>query len=54
MYMWFEEMGLINEPRETRKEKIQQFEEYLTSVAARNKLTRKDRHDTLRKRGKAV
>lgn len=54
MYLWFEEMGLINQPKETTKERLQYFEEYLNSVSARNKLTRKFANGRLKKRGRAL
>lgn len=54
MYLWLEEMGLINEPKESKEDQIEQFEDYLKSVAARNKLTRRNRRVNVEKRGKAV
>lgn len=54
MYLWLEEQGLICQPEESKEEKVKRFEEYLNSVAARNKLTRKGRRDTLVTRGRAV
>ena len=54
MYLWLEEQGLIRQPEESKEEKIKRFEEYLNSVAARNKLTHKGRRDTLVSRGRAV
>lgn len=54
MYLWLEEQGLICQPEESKEEKVKRFEEYLNSVAARNKLTHKGRRDTLIKRGRAV
>lgn len=53
-YLWFEEMGLINQPKETKEEQLKYFEEYLISVAARSKYVRKNLDLTLKKRGKAV
>ena len=54
MYLWLEEMGLINQPPETKEDQIKEFETHLKCIAARNRLTMKRRHDNLKKRGKAV
>lgn len=54
MYLWFEEMGLINEPVKTHKEQIADFKEKLQVVMQKNKLTRRRRNDNLVMRGKAV
>lgn len=53
-YMWLEEQGLIVEPKPTKEDKLKYFEEYLTSIAARNRLMLKERYDTFISRGKAV
>lgn len=54
MYLWFEEMGLINEPKQSRKDQIAEFKEKMQTIIRRNKLTRHVSNDNLALRGKAV
>lgn len=54
MYLWLEEMGLINEPKKERDEQLKEFEQNLRLVMIRNKLIRRRRNDTLISRGRAV
>ena len=52
MYLWFEEMGLINEPKKRREDQIAEFVENMKIVARKNKKHR--RNDTFSTRERAV
>lgn len=52
MYLWFEEMGLINEPKKRREDQIAEFIENMKIVARKNKKHR--RNDAFLTRERAV
>ena len=52
MYLWFEEMGLINEPKKRREDQIAEFLENMKIVARKNKKRR--RNDAFFSRERAV
>lgn len=54
MYLWFEEMGLINEPKQDKDDLFEELKESMKIVAKKNKLTRKRDKNMFMLRGKAV
>lgn len=52
MYLWLEEMGLINEPKRDRNEQLKDFAENMRIVSRKNKAKRK--RNNLILRGRAV
>lgn len=52
MYLWLEEMGLINDPKKERNEQFEEFAENMRIVAKKNK--EKRRRSNLILRGRAV
>ena len=47
-------MGLINEPKQSRKDQLAEFKEKMQTIIRKNKLTRHGSNDNLDLRGRAV